>query len=251
MFKAMKMRIGIIGCGTIAREIIAHRKDVVALYDIAQEKCASLKIKSYSSLNEFLDHVDFVIEAASPQAVRDYGMEIVENGKNLLIMSVGGLVDKEFREKLFEKSKEKKVKIYIPSGAIGGLDIVRAAKIAGIKKAKITSTKNCKTLDVDCSSKKLVFKGSAEEAIKRFPKSTNVTVLLMIATGVDVEVEVYADPNVHENIHKIYLEGEFGNASIEVRNKPSKMNPKTSYLAALSPISILESFDAPVSIGGG
>ena len=71
----------------------------------------------------------------------------------------------------------------------------------------------------------------------------------MIATGVDVEVEVYADPNVHENIHKIYLEGEFGNASIEVRNKPSKMNPKTSYLAALSPISILESFDSPIIIG--
>ncbi len=243
------MRIGIIGCGAIAKEIISRRKDIVALYDVKPEKCSSLGIESSSSIDEFLEKVDFVVEAASPQAVRDYAMKIVNAGKDLLVMSVGGLVDREFREKLFSKSKEKNVKIYIPSGAIGGLDIIRAAKIAGIKKARIESTKNCKTLGVKCASRTLVFKGGAEDAIKKFPKSTNVTVLLMIATGVDVEVEVYADPDVKENIHKIYLEGEFGSASIEVRNKPSKMNPKTSYLAALSPISILEALDSPVRIG--
>ncbi len=243
------MKIGIIGCGAIAREIVTRRRDVVALYDIEPDRCSNFDVPCYPSLDEFLRAVDFVVEAASPKAVRDYAMKVIENGKDMLIMSVGGLVDRDFREELFNLSEKNGAKIYVPSGAVGGLDIIRAAKIAGLSRARITTTKNCKTLGVECESRTLVFKGSAEEAIKKFPKSTNVTVLVMIATGLDVEVEVYADPEVHENVHSIYLEGEFGTATVEVRNRPSEMNPKTSYLAALSPVALLESLESNVRIG--
>ncbi len=243
------MKIGIIGCGAIAREIAEHRSDVVALYDVLSEKCSEFSGCVCNSLDELIEKSDFVIEAASPDAVRQYAMKIVERGRDLLIMSVGGLVDSDFRKALLDKCKEKNVRIYIPSGAIGGLDLIASAKIAGIEYAKITSIKNCKTLGVNCKERTLVFHGTAAEAIKRFPKSTNVTVLLTIATGVDVEVEVYADPEIKENTHIIHIKGTFGEAKIEVRNKPSELNPKTSYLAAISPLAILNAMDSPVKIG--
>ncbi len=243
------MKIGIIGCGAIAREIISRRKDVVAVYDINRDKCADLGVAICNSLDELLENVDFVIEAASPKAVEDYALKIIRSGKDLLIMSVGGLVNRDFRERLFREVRERGVNLYIPSGAIGGLDIIRAARYGGISEVKITSIKNPKNLGVECDKRTLVFKGSAEEAIAKFPKSTNVTVLLLLATGINVDVEVYADPEVKENIHRIHLVGTFGIADIEIRNKPSERNPKTSYLAALSPVSILEFINSPVKIG--
>ncbi len=243
------MKIGIIGCGAIAREICTHRKDVVAVYDIEPEKCENYSTIICKDVDELISRSEMIIEAASPSAVKEYAEKIITHGKDLLIMSVGGLVDKEFRDRLFDLAKEKGSRIYIPAGAIGGLDIIRGAKIAGIRKARIKSTKNSMTLGVNCSEKTLIFKGSAKEAIERFPKSTNVTVLLSIATGVDVEVEVYADPKAKENTHEISLEGEFGEATITVRNRPSRINPRTSYLAALAPVELLDIIESPVWVG--
>ncbi|NPA74641.1 MAG: aspartate dehydrogenase [Euryarchaeota archaeon] len=243
------MKIGIIGCGAIAHEIAKHRKDVVALYDVNSEKCNDIQGKTCKNIDELISLSDLVIEAASPSAVKEYAEKIINAGKDMLIMSVGGLVDKEFREHLFTLAREKGTRIYIPAGAIGGIDIIRSARIAGLKSARIRSTKNSKTLGIDCREKTLIFSGTAKEAIARFPKSTNVTVLLSIATGIDVQVEVYADPNAKENTHEIYLEGEFGTATITVRNRPSKSNPRTSYLAALAPLEVLNLIDSPVWVG--
>lgn len=243
------MKIGIIGCGAIAHEIAKYRNDVVAFYDQCPEKCEDLPGVRCNDIDSLISHSDFIIEAASPSAVKEYAEKIINSGKDLLIMSVGGLADDEFRAKIFKMAREKGVRIYLPAGAIGGIDIIRSARMAGIKKAKIMSTKNSKTLGVDCKERTLVFKGSAKEAIKRFPKSTNVTVLLMIATGVDVEVEVYADPSAKRNTHEIYLEGEFGEVVIKVSNNPSRSNPRTSYLAALSPLEVLDLINSPIWVG--
>ncbi|AGB04562.1 aspartate dehydrogenase [Aciduliprofundum sp. MAR08-339] len=243
------MKIGIIGCGAIAHEIAKHRDDVAALYDMDCNKCKDLPGFLCKDIDSLISRSDLIIEAASPSAVKEYAEKIIEAGKDLLIMSVGGLADDDFRAKIFRMAREMGVRIYLPAGAIGGIDIIRSARMAGIRKAKIMSTKNSKTLGVDCKERTLVFKGSAKEAIKRFPKSTNVTVLLSIATGVDVEVEVYADPKAERNTHEIHLEGEFGEAVIRVSNNPSKSNPRTSYLAALSPLEVLDLINSPVWVG--
>ncbi len=243
------MRIGIIGCGSIASEIISRSKNVVAVYDICPDKCKKFGIKICGSIEELIEESDLIIEAASTEAVKEYASKIIDSGKDLLIMSIGGLVDDEFRDSLFKKAFEKNVNIYLPSGAIGGLDIIKTAKIAGLNKVTIKSTKNAKILGVDCKTRTRIFKGTAREAIKRFPKSTNVTVLLMIITGMDIEVEIYADPDIKYNVHEIYIEGAFGSAEITIKNHPTPENPKTSYLAALSPISILEYIDKKVLIG--
>ncbi len=242
------MRIGIIGCGSIAHEIARHH-EISAVYDIHLGKCSDIPARVCVNFDELLSSSDLVIEAASPQAVREYAMRVVSADKDMLIMSVGGLADREFREELFEEARKRGTRIYLPSGAIGGLDIIRAARIAGLDEVRIRSTKNPRALGVDCTEKTKIFEGTAEEAIRRFPRSTNVTVLLSIVSGMDVRVEVYADPDAKENVHEIYIRGRFGEASIEVRNVPSERNPRTSYLAALSPISVLEFIDSSVIAG--
>jgi aspartate dehydrogenase len=164
-------------------------------------------------------------------------------------MSIGGLADEKFREELFSLAREKKVHIYLPSGAIGGIDLLKASKVAGLNRVILRTTKNSRTLGYEVKKRTLVFKGKASEAIKKFPKSVNVSVLLSIVAGMDIDVEVYADPNIQNNVHEIHIEGGFGEAEIKIKNKPSPQNPKTSYLAVLSPINLIGSMDDVIKIG--
>ncbi len=242
------MRIGIIGCGNIAHQI-ARRLKVHAVYDIQREKCRDLDAKICNDLEELIGESDLIVEAASPDAVKEYAMKIIEAGKSMVIMSIGGLVNREFRDALFSRAREKGTRIYLPSGAIGGIDLIKTAKLGGLRKVTLRTIKNSHTLGYQVSERTLIFKGKASEAIEKFPKSVNVSVLLSIVSGMDIDVEVYADPQVKENIHEIYVEGDFGTAEIRVRNKPSPDNPKTSYLAALSPVYLLSSLEDVVRMG--
>lgn len=249
MFKVICMKIGIIGCGNIAHHIAKNVDDVVAVYDIYPEKCGDMNARICDSVQELISLSDIIVEAASPAAVEEYAMEIVKSGKSLVIMSIGGLTNPEFREKLFETARKKGVEIYLPSGAIGGIDLIKTARIAGLKHVILRTTKNAKTLGYDVNKKTLIFRGKSSDAIKKFPKSVNVSVLLSIVSGIDIDVEVYADPEVKENIHEIFVEGEFGTAEIKVKNRPSPANPRTSYLAVLSPVHILSSLEDVIRIG--
>jgi predicted dinucleotide-utilizing enzyme len=95
----------------------------------------------------------------------------------------------------------------------------------------------------------LIFRGKANECIKEFPKNVNVSVALSLAAGREVDVELWADPDVDRNVHEIIAEGEFGDAYIRVRNTPSPDNPATSYLAALSILTLLRDMDDPLVVG--
>lgn len=243
------MRIGVIGCGNIAHQIKKWGFNISAVYDIYPERCQDMNGKICNDINELIEESDFIIEAASPQAVEDYAMDIIAAGKSMIIMSIGGLVDREFRERLFSLARDKDVDIYLPSGAIGGIDIIKTARIAGLHRVTLKTTKNAKTLGYEVSEKTLVFKGMASEAIRKFPKSVNVAVLLSIVSDMDIDVEIYADPPARENIHEIIVEGEFGKATIKVVNKPSPDNPRTSYLAVLSPIYLLQTMEDVIHRG--
>ena len=239
------MRIGIIGCGAIAREVAKYRK-IDAAYDLHPDRCGGIAKVICRDIDELLSHSDIVIEAASTSAVVDYAEKILLSGKDMIVMSVGAFADNRFRDRIFSLAKELNRKIYLPSGAIGGIDLIRAARVAGIDEVKIITIKNPNTLGIKCNEKTKIFEGTAEEAIARFPKSTNVTVLLSIVSGVKVKVEVYADPDVESNIHQILVRGKFGEMKMEIRNRRSDINPRTSYLASLSPISVLDLIESNV-----
>jgi aspartate dehydrogenase len=250
------IRIGLLGCGNIGHIIAKHQDNfqIIALHDRIPEKAGELEeISGGTAYRDFESFIgadfDLVVEAASVKAVRLFGCRVLESGKNLVIMSVGALSDREFCSGLLQRAEECGRKIYIPSGAILGLDNLKVGRISGIDKILLRTTKNPSSLGISVREKTLIFSGKATECIKEFPKNINVSVAISLASGKEVDVELWADPDVDRNIHEIFVEGEFGDAYIKVRNVPSPENPATSYLAALSILTLLRDIDNPLVVG--
>jgi len=144
------------------------------------------------------------------------------------------LLDDELRRKLEEVGRRTKHKLLVPSGAIAGIDAIKALREVGIDEIVVTVRKNPKALGVEGPG--VLFEGSAEEAVKKFPFNVNVVATLKLASGAPVRVKVIADPEAQRNIHQIEVKSNASNLFIKVENVPSPYNPKTSYLAILSVI---------------
>ncbi|BDC36311.1 aspartate dehydrogenase [Candidatus Methanoliparum sp. LAM-1] len=251
------MKIGIIGYGSIGKTIIDNSGmldiDVVAVYDKDYSKLSNFKISNFKickTFDEFLDQdTDLIVEAASQDAIREYGVKILKMHKNLVIMSVGALMDEDLRDKLIKSAQENNSCIYIPSGAILGLDNLKIFQFVE-GNIELTTIKNPKSLGLkDFNGRKTVFKGKASKAVKEFPYNINVAATLSLATGKDIDVEIIADSKVTENIHQIRANGVFGSIKIDINNVTFPKNPKTSYLAALSILGMIKSIKEPIKIG--
>ena len=164
-------------------------------------------------------------------------------------MSVGALADSSFREDIRETAREYGRKVHIPSGAIFGLDNLKVGKISKISKLLLRTIKSPASLGIISDERKLIFSGKANECIKAFPKNVNVSVAMSLAAGQDTDVELWVDPSVDRNVHELFVEGDFGETYIKVTNVPSPDNQATSYLAALSILSLLEKMDDPIIVG--
>lgn len=241
---------------------IVYDRDVEKAWKLANSlKC---KPRIASNISEVLEgDVELVVEAASQDAVREYGLSIIEAGKNLMVMSVGALADLELYEKLRDAASRRKVEILIPSGAIAGLDAVKAAGMAKINSVTLTSRKppkvfvdnpyvKSKGVDLNrLTEPAVLYEGPALEACKLFPSSINVAATLSLASiGPEkVKVKIIADPRVSGNIHEVVVEGEFGKLCCITENKPTPENPKTSFLASLSALAMLKKTVEWVHIG--
>ena len=250
------IRIGLLGCGNIGRIIVRHGDHVKisALYDKVPDRARELaSICGGKACEDFGSFVDgdygVVVEAASVRAVKEYAEDVLTQGKDLVIMSVGALADQSFRNRLVDRAGELGRRIYIPSGAIFGLDNLKVGQISSVDRVVLRTTKNPLSLGIRADARTRIFAGKAHECIKEYPKNVNVSVALGLAAGRDVDVELWADPDVDRNVHELFVEGEFGDAYIRVRNVPSPENPATSYLAALSILVLLKNLDEPLRVG--
>jgi len=261
------IRIGLIGTGNMAN-IIARRipknTKIACVYDVDASRAENFAKKNSC---EFLRPEDFknlnlVIEAASQQAVKQHAKQILSNGMNLMIMSIGALADENLLHEIKTEAEKNNVKIITPSGAIAGVDALKAAAQAGIDNVTLTTTKPPKGLTgvkyledkgidaLKLSEKTVVYEGLAGEAVRLFPKNVNVAATLSLA-GIGFQktkVRIIADPEAKRNTHELYAKGEFGELRARVDNLPSPDNPKTSYLAALSAISRIKQFAGSLEI---
>ena len=258
----MGVRIAVIGCGAIGSEVVRAvdegyvKAELVALYDVVRGKCEELvsglrtqKPSVADSLEEVLrSRPDIVVEAASQDAVREYGEAVLRSGASLVVLSVGALMDEGLRSRLLRAAEEGGSRIYVPTGAIAALDAVRALRRAGFRKVLIRTRKPPKSLKPAAALPKIpknlkepvtVFRGRASEAVKALPLNVNVSAALSLASGTDAEVEVVADPSVERNVHELIIESEASRITVRVENVPSPTNPRTSYLATLSVIELL------------
>jgi aspartate dehydrogenase len=172
-----------------------------------------------------------MVEAASQQAARDIIPKAISGNVELIVMSVGALLGMNVRSS----------KIHISSGAIGGLDAISSADLAGVDEVVLTTRKNPRVLDLDNQAEKLVYEGGAEEAARRFPREMNVAATLALTVEPEkVRVQVISDPKVQKNVHEIRVKWKYGDMFLRFSNDPHPENPKTSALSAWSAIRLLK-----------
>jgi aspartate dehydrogenase len=172
----------------------------------------------------------------------------------MMIMSVGALADSGFLAELLQAAAKKGCRIYVPTGAIAGIDAIRSVRHL-LDSVTLTTTKSPKALAGapffetskikldDITKSTVIYEGAAAEAVRAFPANVNVAAVLSLAgIGVDkTRVRIVADPQATTNRHEIAAAGSFGEIKIAVNNVPSPGNPKTSFLAVLSAIECLRS----------
>lgn len=270
---------GMIGCGAIGTTLARAIRDGKAgdilldvVYDVLPESASRLVAKFDAekpriALNaeDFFAHrgITLVIEAAGPQVAREMVPMALKAGKNVMLMSVGALADSALLEEIYQTASDAGLKVYVPSGAIAGLDGVKSALIAGIDDAMIVSSKPPEALrgapfivqngiELDkVKSRQKIFEGNALEAARGFPQNLNVAMSLSLA-GIGpskTRVILVADPSLKKNVHEITVRGKFGVVTAKTENSALPDNPKTSWLAALSAIRKLRDLSEPISIG--
>ncbi len=239
-----KVKVGLIGCGaigTVLAEAIERKLvicDELVVYDFDASKAQKLKaaIKFPVTIVENIDELlalkpKVIVEAASQQAAKDYVPKIVSAGIELIVMSTGALLDLDV-----DLSK-----VHVPSGAIGGLDALSSAALAGIDEVVLTSRKNPKALGAENKEEKIVYEGYAEEAARLFPREMNVAATLALTVKpAKVKVQVVSDPAVTRNTHEIQVKWKFGEMFLRFANDPHPDNPHTSALAAWAAIKLLQ-----------
>jgi len=255
-------RIGLLGCGAIGTQIAMAidsgkiNATLTHVYDKSPET-SKLLVEKLQNKPEIVENphllssnnVDLIVEAASQDAVKDVALSVLQNRKNLMIMSVGALLDEAIFDVLTDACKEFKKTIYLPSGAIAGLDGLKSVRDE-LESVTLTTTKHPRSLKdakffetsdikLDSISKStIVFEGTAKEAVYLFPANINVAALLsLVGLGSQsTKVKIVADPNTDKNTHQINAKGKFGEMSFSIQNLPDPNNPKTSRLAILSAI---------------
>ncbi|GAA5818223.1 MAG: aspartate dehydrogenase [Methanobrevibacter sp. CfCl-M3] len=252
------MIVGILGCGAIANVLIRkiENKEEILIkyfYDRDIEKAENLAQVSNGTVvldfQDMIDNVDLVLESASQSSVKELIPQVLKKGKDVIIMSVGALLDNDFWNEINNISKKTGSKIHIPSGAIAGLDAIKAGSVGEIKKVLLTTRKSPSSLGMNIIEEEILFVGKASEAVKRFPLNINVAATLSIASNLDIDVKILVDPKVDRNIHQVLVEGDFGRVITETENLPCESNPKTSILAAYSAIQLLNGLIEPFNLG--
>src|SRR5699024_3508074 len=197
-------------------------------------------------------NIDIVVEAANIEAVNELIPFVLEK-KDVVLISIGALANESFLEKLYSIAKKYNRSIYLPSGGIGGLELLQSANaLDDVTEVSITTRKPAASLiEKETKEEVTVFEGPAQEAIKKFPKNINVSIILSLA-GIGTEktkVKIVVDPLIEKNSHTIQILGRAGEATITSINNPLETNPKASYLAPLSIISTLKKITNPIKIG--
>lgn len=236
--------LGIIGCGaigTLIAEAVERRLiqcNKLILYDVDSmrthklEKSLHIPVTVVNSVQEMIRlKPTVIVEAASQEAAQQYVAEIVNAGIDVAVMSVGALLNLRVMSS----------RIHIPSGAIGGLDAISAANLAGIDEVLLVTRKNPSVLDLNNTEENVVYEGNAAEAVQRFPREMNVAAALALTVEPNkVKVQVISDPKVTRNLHEVRVKWKHGEMLLKFSNDPHPENPKTSALAAWSAIRLLQ-----------
>ena len=253
------MKVGIIGCGAIANiittSIVSEESNIEIAYFFDKDIERAENIASLAGgvavldFEDMLKDVDLVLECASPDSVKHFAPIVLERGIDMIVMSIGAFMDTDFYTDVLKIAKDNNAKIHLPSGAVVGLDGIKAVAKFGLKEVSLVTRKSPKSLGKDIDTEEVLFEGKASDAVKEFPLNINVAATISMACNRDIDVKIIVDPKVDRNVHEITARGDFGEFKTITMNYPCAANPKTSMLAALSAIRLLKSFNETISVG--
>lgn len=269
-----KIKVGLVGYGAIGRAIAqyiqTHLSDKAVLYAISEpdtDKIRALKKQPKSNfrvldIDTLIKKSDLVIEAANPSVARGVIKKALRFKKDVMILSSGGLIN-EYK-KFFAQAEKNRCRLFLPSGALSGVDALKAASFGKIRRIVLTSRKPVKAL-LDTpyvvkkrlnlkgikKGEKILFEGSVREAVKGFPKNINVSATVNLASlaGENILVRIVTSPRYRLNSHELTVEGDFGKISSRIESRPSQDNPKTSQIAVLSALATLRDIVGYVRVG--
>lgn len=268
------MRVGLLGCGAIGTFVLeaasaglTGEARVVAVGGRPASRARDVAARfglPYVAPEALPDHdLAAVVEAAGHAALRAHGAGYLRRGLALVALSAGALADDALYAELEAAARAGRTRIYVPSGAIAGLDTVGALTVGGEGRVTMTTSKPpaawrgipyVDELEVDLDAltvPRLLYEGEARRAVALFPQNVNVAAALSLA-GVGWDrtwVRVVADPGIARNTHEIDVDAPRGRLHLRVENVPTPANPKTGYLAALSAVAALRKLAGPWWVG--
>ncbi len=269
--KPASLTVGIAGFGAIGKTV-ARKLDqgipglkLVAVsardLDKARKALAGFKKKpAVVALAQLPALAEVIVECLPAASFADIAIPALKKGRTLVVITVGALLDHPDLGKLAARHGGR---VIVPTGALIGLDAVRAAAEGEIRSVRMISRKppsglagaphlvanNIIVEGIDAPKK--VFEGSARDAVRGFPANVNVAAALSLAgIGPDrTTIEVWADPGIDRNTHSIEVEADSARFSMTIANVPSEENPRTGKITALSVVAALRKLTAPVGIG--
>ena len=265
------MKIGIAGLGTIGRVVarrLIEQEDVLVLDCVAagdEEKARGYLAAAgwdvpVVSIAEMARRADVIVDCAPSAAFRDIAEATVDNGKILITVSGAALIQ---ADDLAARAARGGGRIILATGALLGLDAVRAAALGTIHSVTMVTRKPPKSLvkaehvvrngiDLTALDAPLkIFEGSAREGAIAFPANVNVAAALGLA-GVGPErtrLEIWADPALERNTHFIIVDADSARFTLSIENVPTDENPGTGRITALSVIAALRALVTPLHIG--
>jgi aspartate dehydrogenase len=264
------MNVGVVGLGVIGRAVCRALDDgidgLAPTGAVSRDRVRGeaflatlLSRPPWVPLDRLIGASDLLVEATTQAHLAEWAPQALAAGKHLLVLSCGALLGRDDWVKL---AHERGARILVPSGAIGGLDVVKAARVGRIASVTMETRKPpaglagapyIQALGIDLgaiSEPTLIFEGPATEAVRGFPANVNVVAALSLA-GVGPElttIRLYAVPGLARNTHRITVEGDAGRVTVEVENIPSE-NPRTGRLSYLSAIAMLRDLHATLRVG--
>lgn len=258
-----EITVGIAGTGAIGRAVAkALLKGIPGyrLSALSDTKPSAEFSVPYVSFEDLAINCDLIIECLPPAAVPELVKHVFTNQKNLVLISSCALL--MFPE-ILDIHKLSTSRIFVPSGALAGMDGVKAVREMGIAECKIASTKHPRGFSTapyviehninleNIETKTKIFEGHALDAAKGFPANVNVAATLSIASGLGPEntrVEIWADPDAKGNMHEIFARTDYSELNVKIENLPDPANPKSSILAAQSIVALLKNMNAAIAL---
>jgi len=262
---AAPVRAGLIGLGAIGRAVVRiareRHPDTIAFVgalvrDPARRRSAD-DPEIVGSIDQLLARdPEVVVEAAGHEALRAHGATVLRAGVDLFALSAGALADPVLLDELEIAARAGGGRLRLLSGAIAGLDAIRAAAVGGIARVTHTTRKPARTLlpadeAAGLTGERELYRGPARAGVLRFPESVNVAAAVSLAgIGLDrTELRVVADPRIERNRHEVVVEGVFGRLEVTIENVPSDENPRSGRIVAMSVVRALLDRSAAVTMG--